>query len=287
MPSKTIYKDMVEKMTDFKIFEEAYLREKKEGGSSTTMETSSLVDGCAHAQMLLENSHKICADCGMVLNKDLEFVRDWRYYGSLDTKQDPNRCHYRKTEEPSIFKDVDKLGFSEKIILLADHLYKQVTGNSIYRGKSRRGIIFACIFHAYKENGTPHSCENLIPVFGIDRKNALNGLKFVNKKAPKNSAFRQSIISAEHIICEIMEKFNATTDQTDEVLQLYNDKIKDKSPDLNRRRPTSIAAGVVRYYILQRGNKIPITTFIEKVKLSELTINQIVKEIEAIVVPSP
>jgi len=269
-------------MTDFKIFEEAYTREKER--KDLEKDINSIGAECPHSNILLENSHKICENCGILLNKDLSFEKEWRFYGVNDTKHhnDPNRCHYRKIDEVSIFKDVDKLGFSEKIILYANSLYEEVTQKRIYRGNSRRGIIFACIFHAYKMNEMPQSCESLIQVFKIERKIALKGLKYVNLNASKHSLFRHHYISPEDLIMEIMDKFYATPDQKLEVIDLYK-TIDNKSSLLNRSRPKSIAAGVVRYYILKNGKDVPISVFKSKVDLSELTINRIVKEIERII----
>jgi transcription initiation factor TFIIIB Brf1 subunit/transcription initiation factor TFIIB len=181
-------------------------------------------------------------------------------------------------EEISIFRDVDKLGFSEKIILCANLLYEEVTKKKIFRGNSRKGIIFACVFHSYKINGVPHSCESLIDIFNIDRRIALKGLKYVNLNASKESLFRNYQISPENIITEIMDKFYATEEQKQEILKLYS-SIKDRSALLNRSRPQSMAAGLVRYYILKHGKNVPMVIFKTKVGLSELTINRIVKEI--------
>ena len=86
-------------------------------------------------------------------------------------------------------------------------------------------------------------------------------------------------------IMEIMDKFYATAEQKEEVLELYK-CIENKSSLLNRSRPQSVASGIVRYYILQKGKDVPIAVFKAKVNLSELTINRIVKEIERILEPS-
>ena len=267
---------------DFKLFEEVYMSEE---GSSTPKSNpiTTSPEECQHPRILMENSHKICESCGILMNKDLSFEKEWRFYGLNDTKHhnDPNRCHLRKIEEVSIFKDVDKLGFSEKIILYANTIYEEVTQKKIYRGNSRRGIIFACIFHAYKMNDLPQSCESLIKVFGIERKIALKGLKYVNLNASKNSLFRHHYISPEDLINEIMDKFYATPEQKHEVLELYK-RIENKSSLLNRSRPQSLSSGLVRYYIQKKGKDVPMSIFKSKVNLSELTINRIVKEIERI-----
>lgn len=237
-------------------------------------------EDCLHKNIIYENLAKICTDCGIVIDKDLSYEKEWRYYGLMDTKHnsDPNRCNIRKTEDKSIFKDVEKMGFSDKIVSYANTIYEQVTNTRIFRGNSRKGIIFACIFHAYKCYDNPQSCEQLIDIFEINRKIALKGLKYVNLNISKDSPFRGFQINTEHLIKEIMNKFNANEKQIEEVLLIY-DSIKDKSVLLNRSRPQSVACGLVRFYILKKNPEISIDYFRSKIKLSELTINKIVKEI--------
>ena len=96
--------------------------------------------------------------------------------------------------------------------------------------------------------------------------------------APKNLNIRTSYITPENLVKEIMNKFNSTESQIQEVIELYA-KIKNRSSILNRSRPQSVAAGLVRYYILLKDKGITMSDFKEKVQLSELTINRIVKEI--------
>jgi transcription initiation factor TFIIIB Brf1 subunit/transcription initiation factor TFIIB len=237
---------------------------------------------CNHGNFTYENNNnKICTDCGIVIEKDISYEKEWRYYGMLDTKHnsDPNRCNIRKTEDRSIFKDVDKLGFNDKIVIYANTLYEQVTNNKIFRGNIRKGIIFACIFQAYKYYDNPQSCEHLIEIFEINRKIALKGLKFVNLNISKNNnQFNGFQIQTEHLIKEIMTKFNANDQKIQEILEIYN-LIKNKSLLLNRSRSQSVACGLVRYYIQKKNPEITMEYFRSKVNLSELTINKIVKEI--------
>jgi len=246
------------------------------------------IEVCHHEMIMVEGNQKICEECGEILNReDMNFEKEWRYYGMMDTRhnKDPNRCHARRSDDKMIFKDVEKLGFSEKIILLANEIYEQVTQGRIYRANSRRGIIFACVFHAYKISGMPQSCEQLIDIFGMDRKVGLKGLKFVNLNAPKDALFRQYQISTEHLILEIMDKFHASEEQKSEVLDLYK-RIENKSSLINRSRPQSVACGIVRYYILRKNKEISMEYFQSRVKLSEITIQRLVQEIEQILHPS-
>lgn len=235
-----------------------------------------VVEECEHLNWSVESSNKVCEDCGMIIPREEDDSDGIAKYNT-----DPKRCHARRSEEKGIYKDVDKLGFSDKIVSIANVLYEQVTQGKIYRGNSRKGIIFACIFHAYKINENPQSCEQLIEIFGIERKVGLKGLKFVNLNSPKDSKFRQFQISTEDIIREIMDKFNASDLQKQEAVEIYQ-KIKNKSSLLNRSRPQSVASGVVRYYIVQKNKDIGMDFFKTRVHLSELTITRIVNEIENI-----
>jgi len=245
-------------------------------------------NNCSHENLVMEASNTICEECGMMLNKELCFEKEWRYYGMMDTKHssDPSRCNARRSEEKTIFKDVEKLGFSDKIIACANDIYEQVTSHRIYRGNTRKGIIFSCIFHAYKANQNPYSCERLIEIFEIDRKIALKGLKFVNLNAPKDSQFRQFQITTEDLIQEIMHKFHANPTHIEEALKIFV-YIKDKSSLLNRSRPQSVACGLVRYYIARKNPDISMDFFRSKIQLSELTISRIVKEIGRILENNP
>lgn len=238
---------------------------------------------CRHTEMIQEGMSKVCSECGQVSEKEITYDKEWRYYGLMDTKHnsDPNRCNVRKSEEKTIYKDVEKLGISDKIISCANQLYEQVTKGRIYRGNTRKGIIFACVFHAYKMNSNPQSCETLIDIFMIDRKIGLRGLKYVNLNAPKESNFRNYQITTEHLIQETMNKFNATESHVSEALWIYS-IVKDRSSLLNRSRPQSVACGLVRYYIQKKNSDISMDYFRSKINLSELTISRIVKEIKTI-----
>ena len=265
-------------MDDFDIFEKALNKINQNNDKKI------INNNCKHNNINLENGVNICTDCGIEININIKNNKEWRYYGSSDTKysSDPNRCHIRKEFERSIYKDVDKMGFSNKIVNEANKIYNSVTNGKIYRGNSRKSIIFACIFHAYKLNGNPQNCEQLIKIFNLEKKIGLKGLKHVNLHAPKNSKVRITPpMSPENLIEYIMNKFNATDSQKQDVLVLYT-KIKNKSSILNRSRPQSVASGLVRYYINLTGKDISMEVFKEKVNLSELTINRIVKEIEKI-----
>ena len=237
---------------------------------------------CMHDDIINDNGVISCTECGIEVSKIVSYEKDWRYYGSDDTRKnsDPNRCHIRKIEDKSIFKDVENFGFSEKIVNLANDMYTHVTKGKIYRGNSRKAIIFGCIFHSVKMNGKMYSCESLRTIFKLDKKIILKGLKHVNLNSPKNGTIVNRYITPIELVHEYIVKFPYVEEDKILIGELY-EKIKNKSSIINRSRPQSVASSLIYYYFSNKlgSNNFSIKEFIKKVKLSELTINKISKEI--------
>lgn len=265
---------------DFKLFNQLLSTPKDVGE-----ETEKSVYLCKHDNVIDEKGLMECTDCGHQISRNVSREKDWRYYGSSDSRHtsDPNRVQLRKSSERTIFKDVENMGFSDKIVIAANTIYFQVTQDKIFRGASRKAIIFASVFHAYKLSGQPQPHERLIKIFKLTRKVALRGLKYINLYAPKESAIRTTYITPENLVQDIMNKFSATIIQINQVTELYK-QIKNKSSRLNRSRPQSVASGLVYFWICQQNKNISLKEFTEKVSLSELTVNKIAKEIESIYV---
>ena len=269
-------------MSEFKLFNQAldrYEKNKSSGDDQTSDEDNQTIS-CEHTNVFTDKGVTVCTDCGVETDRKLSHDKEWRYYGPSDTKRvsDPNRVQLRKTEERSIYKDVENLGFSESIVSKANKIYSQVTNGKIFRGNSRKAIVFACIFHAFKLSGNPLSHERLINIFKLNRKTGLKGLKYVNLYAPKDSSIRTTYITPINLVEEIMDQFNASDAQKAEVKELYS-KIHNKSSRLNRSRPQSVAAGLTFYWICKKQKDLSLKDFTRKVTLSELTINKIAKEI--------
>jgi transcription initiation factor TFIIIB Brf1 subunit/transcription initiation factor TFIIB len=257
--------------SDFDLFDE-FLPEK-------TLENDS--SECRHINITESGYISLCLDCGEEISKNVSQDKEWRYYGQSDTKHtsDPNRCQMRRVEEDkNIFKDVEGMGFKDSIITIANEKYLEVTQDKIHRGNTRKAIIFACIFLAFKESGNPQSCEPLITIFDIDRKTGLRGLKIVNLGLSKKTSVINTHITPANLVSDIMNEFSASPEQKQEVVELYH-KVKGKSTKINRSRPQSVAAGLTYFWIKANNKNITLKEFSEKVKLSELTVSKVSKEI--------
>ena len=259
-------------MSEFDVLDEVLKNIKQH--SSQTDDTR-----CSHKNTSKDRDRYTCLDCGIEVpppkQKTVEKLSQAR------SRLEPNRCQIRKSDDKTIDKDVQSMNFSESIVKLANEIFDDTTKGNIYRGNSRKAIIFACVFHAYKLTGNPQSCESLISVFGLDRKIGLRGLKHVGLHAPKKSKLRLTHITPEDLVREIMRKFEANQNQIDEVIGLYK-KIKNRSSMLNRSRPQSVAAGLTYYYILHKNKNISLKDFTHKVNLSDLTVTKITKEINRV-----
>ena len=239
---------------------------------------------CQHKNQTVNGCQMLCEDCGSEISKvDLQ-DKEWRYYGHFDTKNssDPSRCQIRYVEDDkNIFKDIEGMGFSDDVVKKANENYIKIIQNTIHRGNTRKGLIFACIFEALKILGKPQPAKPLGELFGIDNKTAMHGVKTLKLKLPKDF-ISIDYITPEHIIDDIMNTFDAPTDKKAEVKHIYN-IVKGKSDKLNRSRPQSIAAGVIYYWLLKTNNSITLKQFSDHVKLRDTTILNITKEVELVV----
>lgn len=234
---------------------------------------------CLHLNISPNNC---CEDCGVVIDNSIMFNKEWKTSQNRNSS-DPSRCLMRKNNEKNIDKDVETLCLPENIVQEANKIYQHVVKNNIYRGNTRKSIIFACIFYAYKQLNQPHSCDSLIKLFNLEKRSGLKGLKIVSLNSNSNFVNKSNYITPEDIIKEIMKEFSANDNDISNVIQLYNSLKYKKSSILSRSRPQSIASGIIRYYIIKHNKDISMENFREKVNLSELTINKIVKEITRII----
>lgn len=274
-------------MTEFQLFNKVLVRYETVNETADVLKalklpyseevTDSKSSSCYHSDVSMEKGISICVDCGEEISQKKSHKDEWRGT-DLKKEVDPSRVQARKMDDRNIYRDVESLGFSENIVNKANKIYGQVTDGKIYRGNSRKAIIFACIFHSLKLSGIPLSHERLINIFKLNRKTGLKGLKHVNLHAPKDSEIRTTYITPQHLLDELMGQFDATEQQKQEVRDLYT-QIHNKSSKLNRSRPKSVSSSLVFYWICKKKIDISLKDFTKKIGLSELTITKIAKEI--------
>jgi transcription initiation factor TFIIIB Brf1 subunit/transcription initiation factor TFIIB len=262
------------------VYKQDYLKEIMDSGifdlfdqlTDHIEENAATNQGCNHENSVKDKNIIVCADCGKCTQKLYNQDKDWR---SQQTRTN--------TDEKNIYKDIENIQFSEHITQIANSLYIQVTNEKIYRGNARKGIISACIFHAFKIIGKPQIYKKIIKLFNIPKKIGLKGLKFVSINAPKHSIIFKTQITPLTYIEHYMTELQASSEDIENVKQIYRtiESLKDKK--LNRSRPQSVASGVVYYWILNEERKITLKTFSKITELSELTIAKLEKDIRELI----
>ena len=246
------------------------------------LDEKDITEICLHKNSVSDNGIEVCSDCGIEIYKELSLEPEWRFYGDNDSKHssDPSRCHIRKIEDKNIFKDIDKYDFPIDIAREINISYLEVTKGQIRRGNFRKSIIFACSFNAYKNQNNPQNPEELREKFGLTKKEASRGLTFYNlNKIDKKK--KPIYISPVSFIPRIMQRFNANDSHISKVTELYN-KIHNRSKILNRSNPQSTLASLIYYYFRLIGGNISCPKFSKIVKLSDITISRISKNISEI-----
>lgn len=236
---------------------------------------------CEHLNIQKIDDVEICSDCGTEIIRDVSSTPDWRYYGENDNRytSDPSRCHLRKNEERNIFKDISKLKIPKNISEYANDMYIKITDGKIRRGNFRKSLIFACVFLSYKQFGDPQMPDELRFKFGLTKKEISKGLNYVNLQTDKTK--RLSYTSPSSYIVKLMNRFNASSKQIEEVEKLFN-LTQNKSYLINRSNPLSVISGLIFYYFRSINKNISCSRFSEVVKLSEITILKIAKTISEI-----
>lgn len=237
---------------------------------------------CTHDTIENIDGVNTCLECGQEIGINRSFEKEWRYYeGSDGAGADPSRCHYRKVVEKTISKDVENMGFSKYIIDKSNSLFDEVTKGDIYRGNSRKAIVFACVFEAYKQSGNPKSLEFLQDKFRLQRKVISKGINHVGMNTSKKKKNISVSLSPVDLIEETMNKLEADEKQIKNTMEIYN-SIKNRSSLLNRSKPRSISTGVIWFYCVYTKKSITIKELSTISNLSEATIEKIAKEIDRI-----
>jgi hypothetical protein len=101
--------------------------------------------------------------------------------------------------------------------------------------------------------------------------------------SPKNGQIINRYITPIELVNEYIVKFPHIEEDKKAISDVY-ERIKNKSSMINRSRPQSVASSLIYYHFAKKhgANNFSIKDFIKKIKLSELTVNKISKEITRI-----
>ena len=241
---------------------------------------------CLHKETIILNGTEVCSECGVVFKNTNSYEKDARYYGGTENHdfRDIARCHKRKSEKRTIYKDVEGMDFPDIIIQTANSDYQEILKDNIYRGANRKAIIVVCIFFSYINHGECRTTDEIRQKFGIKKKNMKEGFEKYCIRFPKSA---KSYIDPKNLIRQIMIRANISFEHLRKVNKLC-DFLENTSPILNRATPQSVAAAIVYFYICldpEYKEKLQMTKmkFSNIVGLSDITITKLGKELQRII----
>lgn len=125
-------------------------------------ESPSLNEGCGHQDVVEDNDHTICVDCGEVVGRML-VTQQFVY---VNTRRKPIQC--------TVYNDIPP-EFDPAVKNMAVNIYNSVTSQRIFRCVLRRSILAACIHRASVILNAPMSFD----AFDLSTTDANRGIVFV------------------------------------------------------------------------------------------------------------
>jgi transcription initiation factor TFIIIB Brf1 subunit/transcription initiation factor TFIIB len=226
------------------------------------------------------NGMKICKKCHCELDT-LDFTAEWRSYETRST--DPSRCHNSKVPIKGgiekVFQDT-RLNLPDAIKRSAEIKYREIVGDDTVRGRKRKGIVAACLFHVYKEQGEPKIPQDIATMLGIARQHMSDGMTLYNSVFKDD---RTEYVDTCDIIPRIMKMTKIPLIHKPKIIKLA--KILENSDQiLNRSGLKSVSSAIIYFYLcvnptLKKELGMDKFTFSKATKLSDITIIKLTKKI--------
>lgn len=260
---------------------------------------------CEGDSLIYDEGIIVCENCGVDNGAMIDYQQEWRFYGSEDTKHssDPTRCGmpinpllpesslgtiilgrgfekyrrlnnwnsmtYKERSLLKVFKNIqsksDENNISICVVDRAKIMYKTLSEDTIKRGKSRKGLIAACLYNSCKDKNDSRSTKEISQIFNLKIKKMTSGCKQFNEMMYHNDHTYISKIkptSADDFI----ERYTIVLklDKDSKESAIYVSNMATKLGLVSENTPASIAVGSI--YLISQNYKLKIT----KKKLSEL-----------------
>lgn len=234
---------------------------------------------CRHCGLVVPMEFLAGTSAGSMLDKQ-QFRPEWRNFGEGDS----SRCYMRRQDKlRTVMGDIVHLIRDPEVLSRANQLYFQVTKKDILRKSSRRGVIFACVFHAYKENGQARTPDELAIILNMRKKVVSKGLKYFYMQLSKTEQLNPVYITPFHFFPTLWRQVGLTFDGpiASDLVNLFL-KCHAKSSLMNRSNPQSVASAMVYYYLCSHSQAMTCAKFASIVNLSVITISRLASDISRI-----
>lgn len=200
-------------------------------------------------------------------------------------------CQEFKSSNRSIKADLDPLNLPDHVKAKAQTIFLRFPPRT-KRGKRRKQLIFVCVYYAFKElkiHDKELACEprQLAATIGLGVRDMTKALSMFGGS---QTGYRPPCIflQPKDLLPVYAQDLCLPLDLQDDLFE-FATSILLKAPHLEEIFPQKVAAGILKYFLeirgvslIIQGEKIGAKEFAEKVKLSEVTIQSIYKEITCI-----
>jgi transcription initiation factor TFIIIB Brf1 subunit/transcription initiation factor TFIIB len=182
--------------------------------------------------------------------------------------------------EKNILNDLKDVPIPEIVKRKADEIFRNVTKDRTYRSSPRNGLIYGCVFEAYKILGKPQNPKSLSKVLNISNKDISKGSTIMFKSKIREGINTKDLYNTPiDLLPDLFEELGIDICLLPKLKYIYEIIIQ-RSDIFNRAFPHTIAASLI-YYILSIHNiSIDIEPFCKKVNSSKITIQSMYKEIK-------
>ena len=244
-------------------------------GNLICIDCGDIIDNCPHNDCISTGNASLCTKCGAEIFT-IDFSPETTYDFKSKGKNLP-RCRKSKSTRKTLKLDFDSLGvrIDKAIREITTTKYLAITQGETTRGKTRKGLVAACLFYAYIEENKTRSREHICEIFRIDQTKMKEGLEKYHSVFPEEAKF----IHPEDILESVMN-FTGVDMEYYESIRLLTSKLSKSSSELQRSQPQSVAAAMVWFCISRIPNYISSkgltkASFASKADLSEITITKL------------
>jgi hypothetical protein len=185
----------------------------------------------------------------------------------------------------SIVEEINKFPIKEDIKKEAHRIYKEL-GSPVHRGKKRAQLLFYCIYNGELEyrDKHPELEEDVDPRIIKDMVDIKNGMmrRAMSMFSETQTGYRPKSGKPNPLgLIKCYCEENHISSEMIPTIRAFGQEILDKDPSLLGEFPQTVAAGLIKYVMLTRGDgKEPDNeAFSKKIGLSQATINTMYKRI--------
>ena len=154
-----------------------------------------------------------------------------------------------------------------------DEYYTEITSKNKKKGSLKLAIMLVCLYNLWIREGKLIFKEDLLDIFDVNNDDIKKAMKFFRDTG--NSVETLSVID---IVKIYLSKFNVKEVEEDKLVKIQK-AIEESSPLFKSAKDETMAALIV-YYILFYNKLLIKKEFFEKIKISDITLNKYIKEIE-------